>query len=161
MYRIAFTGHRPNKLPYLSELDPRCVELKNRLEVTIREFIANGADEFYSGMALGVDMWAAEIILRLKEEFPNIHLTAVIPCPTQAEKWGKALKTRYNSILARCDKVITISKCYDEKCMQKRNRALVELCDVLIAVFDGSRGGTMQTVNYAGAEHKRIILLKP
>lgn len=161
MFRISFTGHRPNKLPYLNESDPECVKLKDRLENVVRGLIADGADIFYSGMALGVDMWAAEIILKLKREFSNVRLTALIPCPEQAELWGEELKARYEDILARCDKVITISPRYDSECMKKRNMALVDSCDVLIAVFDGSRGGTYQTVNYAKSEHKRIVMLNP
>lgn len=161
MYRVSFTGHRPNRLPFLSELEPECVKLKNRIEAAVREVIADGADLFNTGMALGVDMWAAEIVLGLKEEFPHIKLTALIPCPDQADRWGEELKARYNGILARCDKVITISPCYDTECMKKRNMALVDSCDVLIAVFDGSRGGTYQTVNYAKFRHKQMVILKP
>lgn len=161
MFRISFTGHRPDKLPYASEKDPSCIGLKKRLEETVRELIADGADMFYSGMALGVDMWAAELVLKLKEEFPYITLTAVIPCPEQADKWGEALQSRYNGILARCDKIITTSPHYENGCMQKRNRALVDLCDILVAVFDGSRGGTMQTVKYAKDKRKNIVMLNP
>lgn len=161
MFRVSFTGHRPDKLPYVDENDPSCIGLKERLEETVRALIADGADTFNSGMALGVDMWAAEIILKLKEEFPNITLTAVIPCPEQADKWGEILQGRYNGILARCDKIITTSPCYEKGCMLKRNKALVELCDILVAVFDGSRGGTMQTVNYARSQRKKIEMLTP
>lgn len=161
MYRVSFTGHRPDKLPYLSESDSECVKLKKRLEETVRGLIADGADEFYSGMALGVDMWAAELVLGLKEEFPHITLTAVVPCPEQAERWGEKLIARYNGILARCDKIITTSPRYEKGCMAKRNRALVDACDILVAVFDGSRGGTMQTVNYAKTVHKKTVMLNP
>lgn len=161
MFRVSFTGHRPDKLPFLGENDPACVELKNRLEETVRGLIADGADEFFSGMALGVDMWAAELVLKLKQEFPSITLTAVVPCPEQAERWGEELQARYNGILARCDKIITTSPQYEKGCMAKRNKALVELCDIIIAVFEGSRGGTMQTVNYAKDKHKKIVMLKP
>ena len=161
MYKVSFTGHRPEKLPYLSERDPECVKLKARLEETVRGLIADGADEFYSGMALGVDMWAAELVLGLKEEFPDITLTAVIPCPEQAERWGEKLQVRYNGILTRCDKIITTSPRYETGCMLKRNRALVDMCDILVAVFDGSRGGTYQTVNYAKSRRKKTVMLTP
>lgn len=161
MFRVSFTGHRPDKLPYLSEKDPLCIGLKKRLEETVRELIADGADAFYSGMALGVDMWAAELVLKLREEFPNITLTAVVPCPEQADMWSEEQQERYNGILARCDKIITTSPRYGKGCMLKRNRALVDLCDILVAVFDGSRGGTMQTVNYAKSQRRKIEMLKP
>lgn len=161
MFRVSFTGHRPDKLPFFGEEDPMCVQLKERLANIIRKLIEDGADEFYSGMALGVDMWAAEIVLELKKDYPNIKLTAVIPCPEQADRWSAEHRERYQSILERCDKTITTSPSYTKGCMMKRNRALVELCDILVAVFDGSKGGTMQTVNYAKSKKRKIEMLTP
>lgn len=161
MFRVSFTGHRPEKLPFFSEEDPLCVELKEKLEKTVRKLIADGAYAFYSGMALGVDMWAAELVLELKKEFPDITLTAVVPCPEQADKWSLEHRERYQGILERCDKVITTSPHYVKGCMMKRNKALVDLCDIIIAVFDGSKGGTMNTVNYAKSKKKKIEMLTP
>lgn len=138
-----------------------CVQLKERLTKQIKKLIEDGADEFYSGMALGVDMWAAEIVLELKQEYSKLKLTAVIPCPEQADRWSEEHKARYQSILDRCDKTITTSPSYTRGCMHKRNRALVDLCDVLIAVFDGTKGGTMQTVNYAKSKKRKIEIITP
>ena len=71
MYRVSFTGYRPEKLPFFGEDDPLCIDMKKRLSVQIQSLIADGADEFYSGMALGVDTWAAEIVLELKKLYPK------------------------------------------------------------------------------------------
>lgn len=161
MYRVSFTGYRPEKLPFFGEDDPLCEELKKRLSDQIKTLIDDGADEFYSGMARGVDTWAAEAVLELKGSYPQIKLTAVIPCPEQADGWGKAQKARYQNILEQCDKTITVSPNYSKGCMLKRNKALVDLCDILIAVFDGKSGGTMQTVNYARSKGKKISVIPP
>ena len=159
MLRVSFTGHRPEKLPYFSEDDPMCVQLKERLKNRITRLIEDGAEEFCSGMALGVDTWAAEIVLELKEDYPQIRLTAVIPCPEQAIRWRDEDKARYQSILDRCDRSITTSPHYTRGCMHNRNRARVDMCDVLIAVFDGTKGGTMMTVDYAKSRNKRIEMI--
>ncbi len=161
MYRISFTGYRPEKLPFFGEDDPLCVDLKERLSDKIGKLIADGADEFYTGMALGVDTWAAEAVLEHKRLHPEIKLIAVVPCPEQAKKWSAADKERYRFILGNCDKIMTISRSYTKECMLKRNRALVELCDVLVAVFDGKNGGTQYTVNLAKSKGKNVLLIPP
>ena len=161
MYRVSFTGYRPEKLPFRGEDDPRCVKLKKRLTEQIEKLIKDGADEFFSGMARGIDMWAAEAVLALKSAYPNIKLTAVIPCPEQADKWDAADRERYRDILARCDKKLTTSPRYTSGCMQTRNRALVDMCDILIAVFDGKPGGTANTVNYAKSKGRSTIVIVP
>ncbi|MDE6727494.1 MAG: DUF1273 domain-containing protein [Oscillospiraceae bacterium] len=161
MFRVSFTGHRPEKLPFFGEDDPLCVELKKRLRDQIEQLIEDGAEEFCTGMARGVDIWAAELVLELKSAYPGLRLTAVIPCPEQADRWVSDQKTRYQSILEQCDKAITTSPSYTKGCMQKRNKALVDMCDVLVAVFDGTRGGTMQTVNYAKSKGRKTIVIPP
>lgn len=161
MYSISFTGHRPDKLPFFGEDDDLCIDLKARLYNQIKALAERGALEFYSGMALGVDTWAAEAVLEVKKEFPQISLNAVIPCPEQADRWSAEDKARYQKLLTQCSKKFTISPHYAKGCMMKRNKALVQFCDLLIAVFDGHSGGTMQTVNLARAVRKDIIIIPP
>lgn len=161
MFRVSFTGYRPEKLPFFGEDDPLCAELKNRLLTQIEVLADDGAEEFCSGMARGVDTWAAEAVLELKRTRTEIRLTAVVPCPEQADKWGREQRERYNTILGKCDKIITVSPSYTRSCMEKRNRALVDLCDLLVAVYDGKTGGTMQTVNYAKSKNRQLIIISP
>ena len=72
-HRACFTGHRPHKLH-----QPESVVIA-ALEEKIREAIDDGFVTFISGMAWGVDIWAAEIVLRLKAEGHPIHLIAAVP----------------------------------------------------------------------------------
>ena len=161
MYRVSFTGYRPEKLPFFSEDDPMCEDLKNRLSKQIEKLIKDGADEFFSGMARGVDIWAAEAVLELKRTYPDIKLTAVIPCPEQADSWSREDRDRYDRILEACDKKLVISPRYSKGCMQKRNKALVDVCDILVAVFDGQSGGTKQTVSYAESKGRKTVIIPP
>ena len=161
MYSVSFTGHRPEKLPYFCDDDPMLVDMKERLKIQIEKLIAEGAECFYSGMARGADIWCAQIVIELKNKYPDIKLSAVIPCKTQTEKWDETSTAVYNDILSKCDKTIYISDKYTKTCMLKRDRALVDLCDVLVAVFDGTKGGTKYTVEYAQKMHKRVIIIPP
>ena len=149
-----FTGHRPRKLPFGSdETDERCVKLKNTLYAKARELIENeGVTKFISGLALGVDTFAAEAVLLLKEEFPEIILEAAIPCEDQPAFWKTSDRTRYYKIAERCD-ISTV--------LQKRNRYMVDNSDIVIAVWDGSSGGTELTVRYAEKTGKKILPILP
>ncbi len=87
MKTCCFTGHRPQKLGY-GENSIQCDELKNRLEELIIELIEKGGvTHFISGVALGVDTYAANIVMNLKLQYPGITLECAIPCENQAEKW--------------------------------------------------------------------------
>lgn len=45
--------------------------------------------------------------------------------------------------------------------MQNRNKKMVDACDKLIAIFDGTNGGTANCVNYAKYINKEIIIINP
>ena len=71
------------------------------------------------------------------------------PCPTQADGWSEAQRSRYREILRRCDYETMVQQSYTPGCMQRRNRYMVDHASLLIAVNDGLRGGTRSTIEYA------------
>lgn len=73
MHRACFTGHRPEKLKQSESV------IVKSLETAIKEAIADGKRVFISGMARGVDIWAAEIVLRLRKEGANVKLICASP----------------------------------------------------------------------------------
>ena len=158
-----FTGHRPKGLPFgYNERDSRCKKLKKALKKLILNKIQEeNTTAFLSGMALGTDMFAAEIVLELKREFRDITLTAVLPCRTQAAKWNKEATARYELIVDRCDKIIILQDEYTPSCMHKRNLYMVEHSDCVIAVWSGTEGGTANTIHFAIERHLPITVLDP
>lgn len=108
MKTCAFTGHRPQHLPFgMNENDERCTDLKETLKEQIINLIEKeDVTHFITGMALGIDLYAAEIVLDLKARYPEITLESAISCETQAVKWSMAQRERYYDIAAQCDKKI-------------------------------------------------------
>ena len=103
----AFTGHRPKKLPWgYNETDVRCVALKVALERQIRSLVQEGVTDFLSGMAEGIDLLAAEIVLNLRAEYPCIKLHCILPYKGQETEWSAASQARYHAILAQADSII-------------------------------------------------------
>ena len=152
----AFTGHRPQRLPWGGrEEDPRCQALKILLDAAIDQAAERGCRTFLCGMALGCDTYFAEAVLARKER--DLRLEAVIPCPGQADRWPEADRLRYQRLLLQCEDIHVLETAYSEGCMLRRNRAMVERADVLITVYDGSGGGTGSTIAYAKERGVKII----
>ncbi len=159
----AFTGHRPHKFPWKdNEADPRCIALKETLAEQIATLAGAGVTEYFTGGADGVDCWAAEIVLSLREKNPALKLRCVLPHEGQADRWSSSARERYHSILKRADSVDYVSRQYYDGCMIDRNHRLVESAGLLLAVFNGvRRSGTGATVNYARKMGKEIIVIDP
>ena len=159
----AFTGHRPHKFPWKdNETDPRCAALKETLAEQITTLAGAGVMEYFTGGADGVDCWAAEIILTMREKNPALKLRCVLPYEGQADKWSDSARERYHAILQRADSVDYVSRQYYDGCLIDRNHRLVESAGLLLAVFNGvRRSGTGATVNYARKLGREIIVINP
>ena len=75
-----FTGHRK-----IASEQQRIVA--ERLKQTVEKLILNGYCYFGAGGALGFDTLAAECVLYLKKQYPQIKLILVLPCKTQTRGW--------------------------------------------------------------------------
>lgn len=153
---VSFTGHRPNKFSHdgtFRNLDHELIAwVKSELYVAIFDAIDQGYRHFIYGGAIGVDMWAGEIVADLREFFPNITLTLYKPFEGQESRWTSQDIQAYRRLVSRCDSVKTICEGgYEAYKMIVRDKAMVDDSQLLIAVWngDGGRSGTGHTVNYA------------
>ena len=142
----AFTGHRQVEENF---------DLF-RFEEIVTSYIEEGYTTFLCGMAIGFDMIAAELVLKLKNVFPEIKIIACIPCEGQSRYFNAADKQRYKNILQKCDEVRVLNDRYFRGCMQARDRYMVENSHLVIAYKRVNEGGTYYTMNYALSLNKRI-----
>jgi len=160
---LAFTGLRPHKLPFgTNEGHPACLSLKLSIHERLIGLIENeNVRHMISGMAMGIDMICAEIVLELKNIYPDVTLEAAIPCRGQDLLWPQKYRVRYAQILERCDGIYVVSEEYTDDCMERRNKYMVDKCDLLLAVWNGKPGGTGNTIGYAKKKNKPIIVIDP
>lgn len=150
--RLCFTGHRPHKL-HSDEATVRTI-----LEGSIDDAIKDGFVTFLTGMAQGVDIWAAEIVLARKAFNPEIRLICALPHPNFEKRWSAQWQARYTAILQQADLVKTICPAFSWESYQVRNEWLVDHSARVIAIYNGASGGTANTIAYAerhGVEVRR------
>lgn len=151
---VAFTGHRPNKLGGYNLPNPIYIKVCQQIDATLREL---KPEKIISGMALGIDQWAANIACKL-----NIPFIAAIPFANQDRVWIEESKRAYHALLNKAvEQVIVCEGGYSAYKMQIRNEWMVDRCDKLIAVWDGTEGGTGNCVKYAQSKNKDIIYINP
>ena len=156
MNGVCLTGNRPHKIPF-SERSRECAELKERMRAAVVTLIGEGYKRFYSGMALGADTWFAEIVLDLKDVYPDIELIAAVPYAGQKDRLSASDRFRYDRIIERATDVVVLSPEYTKYCMGKRNRYMVDNSDVVLVVNYAESGGTVNTLAYARKRGKRVV----
>ena len=154
---VAFTGHRPHKLGGYDNDTNQCGYVLSEIHREIRQLQNIEPVTIISGMALGVDTWAAEYAIH-----EGIPFKAYIPFAGQEGKWPPASQTRYHEILkSAIETKVICSGGYSAWKMQERNKAMVNDCSVLIAVWDGTTGGTGNCVKFAEDINRRVIRIHP
>lgn len=134
-------------------------ELRCRLDAYIDVLCRRGVTEFLSGGALGFDLLGAEAVLYAQCTHPQVTLTMVLPCRNQSHRYSAAQRLRYESILARAQKVDWLSDVYYDGCMLVRNRVMAERADLCLCYLTQPRGGTAHAVAAAAARGLPIFNL--
>ena len=168
---VCFTGHRPSKLPggydYNSDKNK---ELSYELEKEILIAISKGATHFICGGALGVDQIAFNVLKGLRDNGCNITIEIAIPFKLQYSNWIEESKKIYFQQLESADKLTFVDKIneynndfpfdvYHPVKMQQRNKYMVDNSDLIIAVWDGTQGGTYNCIKYAQKTNKPIAVI--
>ena len=150
LHRCCFSGHRPEKLG----LPER--KVKKALSDEILRAIDDGYVTFITGMARGVDLWAGEIVLREKRKNSALHLIAAVPYEGFDARWSWSWRRSYQEVLSGADIVRFICPGYSRDAFQRRNEWMVDRSSRLIAVFNGTPGGTKNTLDYAARQKRKI-----
>lgn len=139
LFSCTFTGHRPKSFPWkFDESNPECVLLREVLAAQVKALADRGITDWLSGMAQGVDLWCAEIVLALRKENPVLQLHCILPCEGQEDKWPASEQERYHSILRQANRVFYVNRAYSPNCMLERNRYM-DHSSILLAVYNGAR----------------------
>lgn len=104
-------------------------------------------------------MWAAEIVLELKKKNKDkeIHLICALPHPDFEKKWKLTEQLKYNSILKKADLTRAICPRFSMGAYQKRNIWMVDRASRVIAAYNGEKGGTKNTIDYAVKQGIEVI----
>lgn len=142
---IAGTGHRPNKIlvgtqtVYKSEAYAVLIDFAERC---LRKLTP---DLVISGMALGWDQALAQAAIACR-----IPFDAYIPFVGQESRWPVGSQFVYSMILEHARNTVICSEGgYAVWKMQYRNEVMVDDADCILALWNGTAGGTANCVKYA------------
>lgn len=143
---FSFTGHRPPKLGGYDD----AVNLCSATKILLRQLLlAEKPERCNVGMALGFDQWVAAVCIEL-----DIPFKAYIPFRGYQSRWPVTSQQKYDALLDHAAEIdhlhstsganMGITAMY----MQERNIKMVDHSGRLIALWDGTSGGTKNCVTY-------------
>ena len=161
---LCFTGHRPEKLPRdEAQVEGLILALRHNIVLAVRL----GYKYFFTGMADGIDYYAARILFEFRKARPELFVIGVQPC----EDYEEFFRSRHYSLehlhemVEKVDRHIILPGSYrDNHIFLKRNDVMVDHSSGIIAVCDNGRSGSAHTFSYAkskGLSYCRIIPRPP
>lgn len=148
--RCCFTGAAPDQLR--RPIDDIKVDLENEILRAVKE----GCTTFISGMAPGTDIWAGNIVVRLKDRFPDLKLIAALPFPGFADDLEGLWREKYEILLSRADLVRIVCPEYQEDAALLRLRWMLDHASRLLAVC-GARSADTRNL-FRLAREKRVLI---
>ncbi len=97
-------------------------EVVFNLKEEIRTAVADGFQTFISGMARGVDLWAAEIVLSLRNEGAAVRLICASPYKGFENCWSREWQEQYRKVMERADLVRFICPGYKPRLLPAAKR---------------------------------------
>ena len=152
-HRVCFTGHRPEKLTRDRQ------SIQTELETVIHEAIADGLFVFITGMARGTDIWAAQIVLKLRQDGYPVKLICACPYDGFETRWDADWQRQYHEVRNAADLIKYLCASYHSACFQYRNEWMVNHAARVIAVFNGRQSGTKNTIDYAKKHQVPVVFI--
>lgn len=173
---VGATGHRPDKMggwkDALGGYDNKhslVAQLRTELLAELERLIVEeGKSRFISGGALGFDSMFFWAVHSLKKKYPHIENVLAVPFMNQYIRWQPQQRHWYHEMVKRADTFFDVARQEDYNTrehekgknpiplddfshakMDKRNQFMVDQSGVMLAYYDGTKGGTGNCVRYA------------
>lgn len=149
---VAVTGHRTGRLGGHGEATTKRLYDLARASLMPMKREYEGSLQVLTGMAIGWDQAVAEACVSL-----NIPYHAYIPFYGQENRWPDDTKRKYYELLNTAATVDVVNEGgYAPWKMNRRNEAMVDVCDMVLALWDGGDGGTYNCIQYAKKHNKPV-----
>lgn len=173
MIHVALTGHRPNKLGGYNINTPQYEAFKNDLKRHI-QFLLETHDFVigHTGLALGADtIWGLALVDAKNYYGDRVKIHSELPFLGQSSAWhNKTDRDTWDLIRANSDYETNYApelsanvedKRVVAKAMNDRNIGMIDHADQLLALWDGTKGGTGNAVKYAQGIAKPVVYIDP
>lgn len=102
MKRLVVSGCKPMEINIFNEADERIEYIKSALKKRIIGFIEEGLEWVIISGQMGVEIWTAEVVLDLKEEY-DIKIGMFPPFENQHRRWPEPLQEKYENLTFTVD----------------------------------------------------------
>ncbi|MCM3781473.1 DUF1273 domain-containing protein [Neobacillus mesonae] len=142
MKNLLVTGYRAHELGIFNQNHPGIPFIKQALRAKLIPLIEEGVEWIITPGQYGVDLWACEVAVELKQQYPELKLSIISAFINPEEKWSDDKKTYYEEIMRNVDYYGVVSKQPYAGPWQftARDELLFRKTDHILLVYDEENG---------------------
>lgn len=142
MKNLLVTGYRAHELNIYDQKHKGIPYIKKAIIRKLIPLIEDGLEWVITPGQYGVDLWACEAVISLKEQYPQLKLSIITAFLNQEEKWNDTKKDYYNQVIQDVDYMAAVSKQPYSGVWQftARDDLLFRKTDGILLVYDEDAG---------------------
>ena len=142
------SGYRPHELGIFNEKHLGITIIKKAIENELRRLIDEGIEWIIISGGQGVETWTAEVVLELKDEFPQLKYSIITPFLEIEKNWNEQKQEKYYFIRSQADFVTSVTKRPYEAPWQlfEKDKFIIQNTDGLLLVYDEDNEGSPKYV---------------
>lgn len=165
--RLVISGYKQHELGVFDDKHPGVAIIKKAIRRQLIQLIEEEQLEWVilSGQ-LGVETWAAEVIMDLQMDFPQLKYAVITPFLDQEKNWKEDKQEKYQEILMFADHHTSVTNRPYEGPWQfrEKNKFVIRNTDGMLIVYDDEKGGSPKYIKeyadeYAEQNNYRIIVI--
>lgn len=164
--RILVTGYKAHELGIFNDTHDGIPIIKKAIETQLRVLLEEGLEWVILGGQQGIETWTAELILELKDEYPQLKFAIITPFLEQEKNWNEQKKEKYERLLSQADYQTSVTKKPYEAPWQfiERNKFVVRNTDGMLIIYDEENEGSPKFIKklaeqYAEKNDYRVITI--
>lgn len=104
MVKTAYvSGYKSYELNIFKDDAPEVKYLKLFLKNKLQNLVEEGLEWVLIQGQLGIEMWTAEVVLDLQQEYPELKLGVITPFQNHTERWNEQNQLKYQQIIEKAD----------------------------------------------------------
>ncbi|QMV41222.1 DUF1273 domain-containing protein [Cohnella cholangitidis] len=142
MKNVLITGYRAHELGIFDQKHKGIAYIKKAIAAKLVPLLEEGLEWVITPGQYGVDLWACDVAIELKERYPELKLSIITAFSNPEEKWKDDKKEYYQGILKSVDYVGAVSKQPYSGPWQfaARDELLLRKTDGIILIYDEDAG---------------------
>ena len=166
MKRVLITGYKAQELGIFSLKHPGISIIKKAVQKKLHALLDEGLEWVIVSGQWGVELWAAEAALELRQIYKELKVAVITPFLNQEENWSEEKKNLYSSVITRANYVNSVTKTKYEGPWQfkERDKFLLRNSDGILLVYDEETEGSpkfmkQQAMQFANTQSYPIITI--